>query len=90
MGKYAEIRKEMVTMDILDKFGTMVGNQSYKDPEKARKLLLTGYRLQKKRLQLFPDKKIPASGQYAARLVMQTIIRTAATAKMHDLYQSCL
>lgn len=65
-------------MDILDKFGTMVGNQSYKDPEKARKLLLTGYRLQEKRLQLFPDKKIPASGQYAARLVMQTIIRALA------------
>lgn len=34
----------------------MVGEESIRDPEKARKLLLTGYRLQEKRLQLFPDR----------------------------------
>ena len=58
-------------MDIIKKFGDMVGESSIRDPEKARKLLLTGYRLQEKRLQLFPDRKLPASGQYVARVVMQ-------------------
>lgn len=62
-------------MDIIKKFGDMVGSTSLKDPEKARKLLLLGYRLQEKRLLLFPDKKLPASGQYVARIVMQNIIR---------------
>ena len=62
-------------MDIIKKFGDMVGERSIRDPEKARKLLLTGYRLQEKRLQLFPDRKLPASGQYVARVVMQNIIK---------------
>ena len=56
----------------------MVGESSIRDPEKARKLLLTGYRLQEKRLQLFPDRKLPASGQYVARVVMQNIIKALA------------
>ena len=56
----------------------MVGERSIRDPEKARKLLLTGYRLQEKRLQLFPDRKLPASGQYVARVVMQNIIKALA------------
>mgnify|MGYP000457755910 FL=1 len=65
-------------MDIIKKFGDMVGESSIRDPEKARKLLLTGYRLQEKRLQLFPDRKLPASGQYVARIVMQNIIKALA------------
>ena len=65
-------------MDIIKKFGDMVGESSIRDPEKARKLLLTGYRLQEKRLQLFPDRKLPASGQYVARVVMQNIIKALA------------
>lgn len=65
-------------MDIIKKFGDMVGERSIRDPEKARKLLLTGYRLQEKRLQLFPDRKLPASGQYVARVVMQNIIKALA------------
>ena len=65
-------------MDIIKKFGDMVGEKSISDPEKARKLLLTGYRLQEKRLQLFPDRKLPASGQYVARVVMQNIIKALA------------
>ena len=62
-------------MDIIQKFGDTVGSTSLKDPEKARTLLLAGYRLQEKRLLLFPDKKLPASGRYVARIVMQNIIR---------------
>lgn len=65
-------------MDIIGKFGDAVGNLSMSDPEKARKLLLSGYRLQEKRLLLFPDKEIPSSGQYVARMVMKNIIRALA------------
>ena len=65
-------------MDIIEKFGDAVGNLSMSDPEKARKLLLAGYRLQEKRLLLFTDKEIPSSGQYVARMVMKNIIRALA------------
>ena len=51
--------KEEETMDIIKKFGEMVGSTSLKDAKKARKLLLLGYQLQEKRLLLFPDKKLP-------------------------------
>ena len=66
---------EVMRMSITDKFGSAVGNMSLENSEKARKLLLTGYRLQEKRLLIFPDRGLPASGQYAARLVMQRIIQ---------------
>ena len=65
-------------MSIIDQFGNKVGTEAMKDPEKARKLLLTGYRLQEKRLQLFPDRELPASGQYVAKVVMNNIIRALA------------
>ena len=39
-------------MNIVDKFGNIVGTEAMKDPEKARRLLLTGYRMQEKKLQL--------------------------------------
>ena len=48
---------------------------SLEDPGKARRLLLTGYRLQEKRLLFFSDKKLPKSGQYVARIVMKNIIQ---------------
>ncbi len=65
-------------MDILDKFGSTVGSMSQEDPDKARRLLLTGYRLQEKRLELFPDRKLPASGRYVAKVVMKNIINALA------------
>ena len=46
---------------------------SLEDPGKARRLLLTGYRLQEKRLLFFSDKKLPKSGQYVARIVMKNM-----------------
>lgn len=49
-------------MDIIEKFGNVVGNEALKDPDKARRLLLAGYRLQEKKLQLFPDRELPLSG----------------------------
>ena len=40
-------------MDVIEKFGNRVSSQALKDPEKARRLLLAGYRLQEKKLQFF-------------------------------------
>ena len=65
-------------MDIIEKFGNVVGNEALKDPDKARRLLLAGYRLQEKKLQLFPDRELPLSGQYAAQVVMKNIIQALA------------
>ncbi len=50
-------------MDIIKNFGDKVGSEALTDPEKARRLLLAGYRLQEKRLRLFPDNELPSSGQ---------------------------
>lgn len=65
-------------MNIIEKFGAMVGDAALKDPEKARRLLLTGYRLQEQRLRFFPDKEIPSSGQYAALVVIKNMIQALA------------
>lgn len=65
-------------MSIVDKFGEKVGEIAENDPVKARKLLLAGYRLQEKRLALFPDRKLPMSGQYVAKVVMNNIIQALA------------
>ena len=40
--------------------------------------MLAGYHLQEKRLKFFPDKELPASGQYVARVVMKNIIEALA------------
>ena len=66
--------KDKEKMDLINKFGELVGNTSMKDADKARKLLLLGYRLQEKRLCFFPDKRLPSSGQYVARVVMKSVI----------------
>ena len=65
-------------MSIVDKFGEKVGEIAEKDPVRARKILLAGYRLQEKRLALFPDRKLPMSGQYVAKIVMNNIIQALA------------
>ena len=64
------------TMDVIEKFGNRVSSQALKDPEKARRLLLAGYRLQEKKLQFLPDRGLPSSGQYVARVVMKNIIQS--------------
>lgn len=65
-------------MSIIDKFGSMVGSEALQDPEKARNLLLAGYHLQEARLLLAPDKELPPSVRYAARVVMKNIIQALA------------
>ena len=48
-------------MNLINQFGRMVSSESLKDPEKARRLLLMGYRLQEKRLLSFSQiKDLPA------------------------------
>ena len=63
-------------MDVIGKFGNRVSSQALKDPGKARRLLLAGYRLQEKKLQFLPDRGLPSSGQYVARVVMKNIIQS--------------
>ena len=65
-------------MSIIDKFGSIVGSEALRDPEKARRLLLAGYRLQEARLWLASDKELPPAGRYAARVVMKNIIQALA------------
>lgn len=65
-------------MNIIDKFGNIIGSTVQKDPQKARRILLTGYRLQEKRLLFFPDTNLPPSGRYVARVVMNNIIKALA------------
>ena len=67
-----------MTMNLINQFGRMVSSESLKDPEKARRLLLMGYRLQEKRLKFFPDKNLPDSAHYVARIVMKNIIHALA------------
>lgn len=55
-------------MSIVDKFGEKVGEIAEKDPVKARKILLAGYRLQEKRLALFPDRSFRCQGSMWQRL----------------------
>lgn len=43
-------------MDIIQKFGNAVSSMSLEDPGKARRLLLTGYRLQEETTALFQIK----------------------------------
>lgn len=65
-------------MNVIETFGNWVSSATLKDPEKARRLLLAGYHLQEKRLCLFPDKALPSSGQYVAKVVMRNIIKALA------------
>ena len=61
-------------MNLINQFGRMVSSESLKDPEKARRLLLMGYRLQEKRLKLFPDKNLPDSAPVSyTHLTLPTI-----------------
>ena len=73
------------TMDVIEKFGNRVSSQALKDPEKARRLLLAGYRLQEKKLQFLPDRELPSSGQYVARVVMKNIILFDVNQQHFDL-----
>ena len=49
-----------------------------KDPEKARRLLLTESPHAGEKAAAFPDRALPESGQYVAKIVMKNIIEALA------------
>lgn len=65
-------------MNVVETFGRIVGDKSRENPEQARKVLLTGYRLQNMKNRMLPDKRLPASGQYVAEVVMRNMIQALA------------
>ena len=62
-------------MDIVRTFGGTVASQAKVNPDRARKLLMTGWRAKQAQLALAPDKRLPKSRQYAGRLAMDTILK---------------
>ena len=65
-------------MDIIGEFGKIIGKQADVNPQRTRKLLLAGYRLQLLKLKLAPDRQLPPSGRYVAQVTMETIIKALA------------
>lgn len=65
-------------MDIIGEFGKIIGKQVDVNPQRTRKLLLAGYRLQLLKLKLVPDRQLPPSGRYVAQVTMETIIKALA------------
>lgn len=65
-------------MNIVDKFGNIVGTEAMKDPEKAR--ATSPHRLPHagEKAAAFPDRALPESGQYVAKIVMKNIIEALA------------
>lgn len=62
-------------MDIIKTFGGMVMKRVLHDPAGARRLLLGGYRTKALAMRALPNRKLPPSKQYAAKLVMDVVIR---------------
>lgn len=62
-------------MDIVRTFGGTVASQAKVNPDRARKLLMAGWRAKQVQLALAPDKRLPKSRQYAGRLAMDTILK---------------
>lgn len=86
------ITKRMDTMDMIKTFGGILQNMTAGNPEGARRMLLTGYRARRLALSLRPDSKLPASRQYAARAVMDSVIRALAhpeNAAMVSIFVPC-
>ncbi len=67
---------ESQVMDIISIFGKAVAKGSLDNPDAARKLLLTGYRAQRFRLQAFPDRRLGAAHHLSARAVMDQVLAT--------------
>lgn len=79
-------------MDIIETFGGIIDRKTKKDPDAARRTLLAGYRLQKLLLTVKPNKELPPSRQYAARVVMDVVIKALArpeNAAMVSLFTPC-
>jgi benzoyl-CoA reductase/2-hydroxyglutaryl-CoA dehydratase subunit BcrC/BadD/HgdB len=79
-------------MDIIKTFGGLIEKETAKNPERARRLLLAGYRAQRLALAVHPDQKLPPSKQYAARTVLDVVIEALAhpeKAAMVSIFTPC-
>jgi len=65
-------------MDIVGTFAELVGRELKEDPDRARDLLLFGYRAKAVADKVLPDRKNPRSKQAAAQSVMDVIIKALA------------
>ena len=59
--------------DIAESFGQLVDEQVRNNPAAARRLLLAGFRAFCVKLDVFPDRRLPRSRQYLARVLNHTI-----------------
>lgn len=62
-------------MQVVKTFGHYVEKWSDTDPKRARKLLRTGWEAQLLKLKLMPEKQLFPSDQYAAKMMMQTMLK---------------
>lgn len=79
-------------MSVVDAFGGKVGELAVTDGQKARSLMLLGYRAQEFRLKWFPDKRLPKSKQYLSWLIMRYmrgVLRHPEQSAMTSLFIPC-
>lgn len=61
-------------MDVVQTFGNIISNTARTDVDRARKLLLFGWKAQMLKLRTAPDKRLPKSRQYAAQVAMRKVL----------------
>ena len=59
--------------DIARSFGALVDERVAKDPEAARRLLLSGFRAFSLKLDVLPNRRLPRSRQYLAKVLNRTV-----------------
>ncbi|MCI8283718.1 MAG: 2-hydroxyacyl-CoA dehydratase [Firmicutes bacterium] len=62
-------------MQVVDKFGSYVEKFSNTSPERARRLLRTGWKMQNLRFRFFANKELMSADRYLARLMMDTMLK---------------
>lgn len=62
-------------MQIVETFGKYIETYSNTNPESARWLLRTGWKVQDLRYHLMPDRKLMPADRYLARLMMNTMLK---------------
>lgn len=72
-----ENKEEDHTMsDLISEFGKLICRTTPRRPELARAALLSAYRAKGLQLQVAPDRRLPPSRRYAARLCSRAVIET--------------
>jgi benzoyl-CoA reductase/2-hydroxyglutaryl-CoA dehydratase subunit BcrC/BadD/HgdB len=79
-------------MDIVKAFGARIEALALHNPIRARRLLTAGYRAQRAALSLVPNRRLPPSRRYAARVAIDVVIRALARpdrAAMVSIFTPC-